>query len=102
MDIAENFGSSANQDAIGNLRMPVAVFLPRAAERDRLQNRHPISDDCGLTHHQPAGVVEHDSVPEACRRMDVDAKLSRHLTLQKEREGLTVVFPQPMANAMNL
>ena len=57
MDVAEDLCSRTDQYAVANLGVTVAIFFTRTAQCDRLQNRHPVTDNRRFTHHQAGGVV---------------------------------------------
>ncbi len=102
MDIAKDLRPRTDQHAVANLWVTVAVFFTCAAQRDRLQNRYPVTDNGRFAHHQAGGVIEHDAVSKTGGGVNIDTELSRHLALQEQGQWLSVVCPQPVADAVNL
>ena len=74
--VAKDFGASADQDTISDLRVPISVLLASPAERDRLQNRDAVADDGGLTDHQAGSVIKHDAVSKTGCGVNVDAEVT--------------------------
>ena len=71
LDIADDVGARADQHAVADLRMAVAVVLAGAAERHVVQHRDVVADRRGLADHQAGGVIEEDAAADLGRRMDV-------------------------------
>ncbi|MNN50614.1 hypothetical protein D3C81_1652090 [compost metagenome] len=47
-------------------------------------------------------MIEHDPTTNFCRRMNVDLESHGHLILQEDRQCLTPLMPQPVADAVSL
>ena len=92
-DIAQNLGASANEHAIADLGMAVAVFLARTAQRYRLQNRHVIAHASCFAHYKARGVVEHDALAQVGRRVNIYAELGAHAVLEKQCQRLPLLVP---------
>ena len=66
--------------------MAIARLFTGTAEGNVLQNRHIIFHHRGFPDHNAGGVVEHDAVADARRRMDIHRKGDRNLVLQIHRQ----------------
>ena len=102
LDIAENLGSGADQDAVGNLRMAVAAFLAGAAKRHAVQDRDVIADHSRFAHHEAGRMVEEDALADARRRIDVGLKDAGGSALQIEREIASTAIIEPVCETMRL
>ncbi len=58
------FGARADQHAVADFRMAVAVFLAGTAERHTMQHRHIVIDHRGLADHDARGVVDENATTE--------------------------------------
>src|SRR5688572_7880234 len=72
LDIAEDLGAGADEDAMADLRMPVAGLLAGAAERHFLHKRHIVLDHRGLADDDAMRMIDEDAAPDARRWMDID------------------------------
>ena len=102
LDIADDLGARADQHAVGDLRMAVAVFLAGAAERHVMQHRDVVADHRGLADHEAGGVIEEDAAADLRRRMDVALEHRRRAALQVIREVLAALAPEPVRKPMRL
>src|ERR1044071_512123 len=81
LDVAQDLGAGADQHALANLGMAIAVFLAGAAQSDILEHRHVVLDHRGLSDHQPCGVVEENAAADPGGRMDVALEHGRRPAL---------------------
>ena len=101
-DIADNRSVSADQYAFPNLRMTVSRNLTGTAERDAVQNRHVIFHDGRLANDKAGGVVKHYATANRGGRVNVDTENGADLVLQKERQAVPFLGPEPMGNTVSL
>ena len=73
-DIAEHLGPGADQDAVTDLRMPVAVFLSGPPQSDGMQHGDVVADHRRFADDDGMGVVDHDPFADSRGRMDVDTE----------------------------
>ena len=66
--------------------MAVAGLVAGAAERDAMQQRAIVADHRRLADDDASGMVEHDALADARRRMNVDLQNARRKALKIERE----------------
>ena len=93
LDIAEDFGASADHDAIADFRMPVARLFAGAAKRHIVQHGDVVIDHCRLADDQPGGMVQENPPPDLGRRMNIALKYRRRTALQIEREIVPPLAP---------
>jgi len=80
--------------------MAVAGFLAGAAERHRLHHRHSVLDHRRLADHQTGGVVDHDALADARRRVNIHTEGHRDAVLQHQGEIAMLALPQPMRHSV--
>ena len=102
LDIADDAGARADQHAVADLRMAVAVILAGAAERDAVQHRDVVADHRGLADHEAGGVIEEDAAADLGGRMDVALEHRRRAALQVIGEVLAALVPQPVRQPVGL
>src|SRR5437763_1931770 len=73
-DIAQNFRTGSDYDAVADGRMPLAGILPRSAERHALVQQHVVSDLGCLADHHAHSVIDEETAPDSRARMDLDAR----------------------------
>ena len=69
---------------------------------DGLQDGDIIAHYGGFADNQASGVIEHDSKTHSGGGMNIYAEFRRHPILEKQRERLTPLPPQPMGNPVSL
>src|SRR5689334_12702962 len=74
LDVAEHLGAHRQQHAAPHFRMPVALLFARATESYAVQHRDIVFDDCCFADHSAGRVVNHETLAETSRRMDVNAE----------------------------
>ncbi len=102
LDIAEHLGADGDKHAAPHLRMTVARFLARAAQRHVVQHRHIVFHHRRLADHDAGRMVDEDAPAEPCGGMDVDGEEFGNAALQVERHRAAALVPQPMRNAVAL
>ena len=101
-DIAQDFGACTDQHAVAYFRVAIAFVLASAAQGDRLQNGDIVADHGGLTNDQPGGVVEHDALAHARRRVDIHPECGGHPILEEQCQRFPPLLPQPVRHALGL
>src|SRR5271165_7501540 len=86
LDIAEDRGAGADDHAVPDLRVTVAVFLPAAAQGDVMQHGDVVADLRGFPDNKAGGVIEEDAVADLRGRMNVGLEHLGGAALQVERE----------------
>ena len=92
-DIAKNFGAGSDQDAVADFRVTVTFGLAGAAEGDVMQYRHIVFNHRCFAYDEAVTVIQQNTAPNACGRVDVDSKGFRNPVLQKQCEGVTPLIP---------
>ena len=67
-----------------------------------MQQGDVVAQHGGFADNNACAVVKHNAVPEHSGGVDVHAKYFAGAVLQKIGEGLTVIVPQPMVDAVRL
>src|SRR4051812_15605734 len=72
LHVPEDHGARTEQDTGADLRVTVARFLTRRAERHAVEDGHVVADDRGLPDDYAGGVVHQDAHAQPRGRVDVD------------------------------
>ena len=79
-DVAEHICIVADEYAIANGRVALAMPLPRSAQSDALVHGHVTAHDCGFADHNAGCVIDEEPWTEQSARMNVNAgKETAHL-----------------------
>ncbi len=80
----------------------ITALLAGGTQRDAVQDRHVVSDERGLADHNAGGVIEHHSLADGHRRMDVDRQRERRLGREPVCGVVPPLPPQAVRNAVRL
>src|SRR5947207_953509 len=84
LDVAEDLGAGADEDAIADFRMPVSRLFSGPSERYAVQHGDIILNDGGLPDHEPRRVVDENAAPDASVGVDVALEHGGGTALQIE------------------
>src|SRR4051794_3180498 len=96
LDIAEDFGSGADEHPVANFGMAVAALLAGAAERHVLEHRHVVLDQSRRADNETCCMIEEDAATDPGRWMNIGLEHFRRAALKVKREILPVPTPQPV------
>ena len=86
-DVAQNLCAAADEHPIQQRRMPLALLVPRAAQRHTLVERHIVAHNRGLANHHPRAVVDKHTPPNLRSRMNLNPRAEpRHLRKNPRRQ----------------
>src|SRR5690606_8804968 len=102
LDIAEDLGAGADEDAAADLRMAVAALLAGAAERHPVQDRDIVLDHRGLADDEAGGMIKQDAAADGGVRMDVHLEHLRGAALQPICEVASPMMVEHMGEAVRL
>src|SRR5690606_23630074 len=82
LDIAENLGAGADEHALADLRMAIALLLAGTTERHALEERDVVLDHRRRADHDSGAVVDEHAAADLRGRVDVDAIDRRRAALE--------------------
>ena len=101
-NITKHFRTSANENTVSNLRMPVFLFLASPAKRHGVQHRNIVTDNRRFTDHDRMGMINHHTTPDPSSRMDINAEHFRGAHLNEISHVPSPLPPKPMGNPIGL
>ena len=72
-DVAQDVGVVADEDAVAERGVALAVALARAAQRDALVEGHVAADDRSFADHHAGGVIDEEPPAEQRAGMNIDS-----------------------------
>ena len=97
---SKNLCSRSHCDVISKGRMTLALVQTNTTEGYSLIDRAVISNLCRLSDHDPATVINQDSMSELCSRMDLNQRKETRNLRNHSRDEKHVVLIKPMRKSM--
>ena len=99
--VAQDIGVVADEDAVADGGVALAVLLAGAAQRDALVHGHVAAHDGGFADDHAGGVVDEETPAEQRAGMNIDAGEEAADLREDARRQAQIVTPKPVRNAVN-